>query len=192
MTLRTKCRWLRRLGTIAAPLLAGALLASCASIIGPRQVELPLARLQQGLDKRFPVNNQILTMFDVRLSRPQLALLPDDDRVALAMDATVSPPFIGQSWHGSLAMSGHLTLDPARNAVFIGAARVDRFAIDGVDEALRRQLAKMASLVTERVVEEVPLYNFRPEDLRYAGVQFVPTKITTTRTALVVTFEPAR
>ncbi|MET3133036.1 hypothetical protein AAKU55_003318 [Oxalobacteraceae bacterium GrIS 1.11] len=175
-----------------ASLLACGLLASCAGLIGPRQLEVPLARLQQGLERRFPVENKLLNVFDVSLSRPQLSLLPESDRVALTMAATVSPPFnqlLGQSWHGTVALSGHLVLDARRNAVFISDARIDRLAADGVDPALQRQFAKLASLFTDQAVKDIPVYSFRAEDLRYAGVQFMPTAITSTPNALVLTFE---
>jgi len=38
----------------------------------------------------------------------------------------------------------------------------------------------------------MPVYTFEQKDLRYAGVQFVPTRIQTTRSGLVVTLEPAK
>jgi hypothetical protein len=41
-------------------------------------------------------------------------------------------------------------------------------------------------------VRDVPVYSFRMEDLRYAGVQFVPTRINARPDALVITLEPAR
>jgi hypothetical protein len=44
----------------------------------------------------------------------------------------------------------------------------------------------------DKVVRDVPVYTFRMEDLRYGGVQFVPTRISVRRNALVVTIEPVR
>jgi hypothetical protein len=38
----------------------------------------------------------------------------------------------------------------------------------------------------------VPLYSFRAEDLRYAGVQFVPTSIRAVPGALRVRLEPVK
>jgi hypothetical protein len=38
----------------------------------------------------------------------------------------------------------------------------------------------------------MPVYTFHPEDLRYAGVQFIPTRLETAPGALFVTLEPAR
>jgi hypothetical protein len=171
--------------------LACGLLASCASLVGPRQVEIPLHKLQAGVDRRFPINNRALELFDIHLSRPQLSLA-NADRVGLDMDASVAPPFMKQSWSGSLTLSGRLVVDPARGAVFITDPQVDRFVIDGMDPGRQRQLSKFANVLIGEVVTDMPVYSFRMEDLRYGGVQFVPTRITTTPNALVVTLEPAK
>jgi hypothetical protein len=171
---------------------ACSLLASCATIIGPRQIELPLDKLQAGLDRRFPMNNRMLELFDVRLSRPMLSLIPERDRVALTMQAAVAPPFLKQSWNGSLDLSGRLYVDAARGAVFMAEPRVERFVIDGINESYQRQMTKVANILMDKVIDDVPVYSFRMEDLRYGGVQFVPTRMTTTSRGLLVTLEPAR
>jgi hypothetical protein len=179
-----------RYGAIA--LLACGLLAACASLVGPREIKIPLYKLQAGVDRRFPVQNRALELFDIHFSRPQLSLVSGTDRVALAIDAQVAPPFIKQSWSGSLALSGRLYLDVQRGAVFLTDPQVDKFVIDGIDEGRQRQLGKVANALMGTVVADVPVYSFRLEDLRYGGVQYLPTRITTTSDALVVTVEPAR
>ena len=172
--------------------LACAVLASCASLVGPRDIELPLNKLQSGLDRRFPLNNRALELFDIELSRPQLALQPESDRMSLSMDALVAPSFLRQSWRGSLVLSGRLYVDAQRGTVLMAEPQVERFTIDGVDDARQRQFARVAGLLMNKVASDVPLYHFRPEDLRYGGVQFVPTRITTTARGLRVFVEPAR
>ena len=168
--------------------LAG-LLASCSSLIGPRQVELPLHKLQAGLDKRFPINERLLELFDIQLTRPQLALQPDQDRVALAVEASVAPPF-ARAWTGNIAFSGRLYIDPGRAAVMMAEPRVDRLQL-GNPEA-ERHLTRVANGLIDTVARDMPVYTFEQKDLRYAGVQFVPTRIQTTRSGLVVTLEPAK
>lgn len=192
MTRTISGRWMQFVKAIALPLLMSSLLASCASLIGPRQIELPLTRLQEGLDRRFPVNHRILPTFDIQLARPQLMILPNQGRVSLTIDAAISPPLIQQSWNGSLAISGRLSIDAARRTICISNATVDRFVFDGVDEPRQRLIAKVANVIADKEVKNLPLFSFRPEDLQFAGVQFVPTTILTTPTALVVTLEPVR
>lgn len=175
-----------------AAMAAAAALSSCASFVGPRQVEVPLYKLQAGLDRRFPVDNRMLELVDVRLSRPQLAMLPEADRVGISMDAEIAPPFLKRAYTGRVAFSGRLYVDPNRGAVFMTDPRVDRFALDGVDASSSRQFTKIANVVMDEVVRDVPVYSFRMEDLRYAGVQFVPTRIATSSSGLVVTLEPVK
>lgn len=181
-------RAVKALGVLA---LAG-LVSSCATFVGPRDVEIPLYKLQAGLDRRFPLDNRMLELFDVRLSRPQLSMLPENDRVGLTMAAEIAPPFLKQSFTGSVAFSGRLYVDPARSAVFMTDARVDRFELDGVAASAQRQFTKLANFAMENVTRDVPVYSFRMEDLRYGGVQFVPTRIATTASGLVVTLEPQK
>lgn len=179
----------RTLFRLAAMLAGATLLSSCASILGPRQVELPLHKLQSSLDKRFPINERLLDIFDVQLTRPQLSLVPDQDRVALAVDASVAPPF-ARAWAGNVAFSGRLYIDPGRAAVMMAEPRVDRLRLGNPDA--ERQLARVANTLIDTVARDMPVYAFDQKDLRYAGVQFVPTRIQTTRTGLLVTLEPAK
>jgi hypothetical protein len=178
-------------GLTSALALAGAgLLASCASIVGPRRVELTQAKLQAGLERRFPLRNRMLELFDVQFTHPQLAILPENDRIKLSLEVSVSPPFLRQTWRGSMGFSGRLVLDAARNAVFLSEVRVDRFEVNGFDAARMRELSQAADLLVNEMVRDTAVYTFKPEDLRYAGVQFVPTRLETAPGALVVTLEP--
>lgn len=168
------------------------MLASCSTLIGPRDVTVSLAKMQQGLERRFPIDKRVLSVLEVKVTNPQLSLQPERERVALTVDAAVTPPFIRQHWRGNLAISGRLQLDPQRNAVYLADASVDRVNIEGMDESQQRQFAKVASLLADQLMHETPIYTFKPEDLRYAGVQFVPTQLRTTADGLVVRFEPAK
>jgi hypothetical protein len=182
----------RRVLKLLAVVAGGAVLASCATFTGPREIDIPLSRLQAGLDRRFPVDNHMLELFDVRLSRPQLVMLPQADRVGITLQAEIAPPFLKHPFNGSVALSGRLYVDPSRSAVFMTDARVDNFDLDGIKADASRQFAKLANVVMDNVVRDVPVYSFRMEDLRYAGVQFVPTRIGTTNRGLVVTLEPVK
>lgn len=179
----------RTLFRLATVVLGASLLASCASVFGPREVEVPLHKLQAGLDRRFPLNERLLELFDVQLTRPQLALLPEQDRVALSVDASVAPPF-ARAWTGNVAFSGRLYVDPGRAAVMMAEPRVDHLRL-GNPEA-ERQLTRVANGLIDTVARDLPVYTFDQNDLRYAGVQFVPTRIRTTRTGLQVTLEPVK
>lgn len=171
--------------------LAAGFLAACATLAGPRDIELPLSKLQASLDRRFPMQNRALELFDIELTRPRLSVLNDSGRVAIALDASMSPAFLRQSWRGNLALSGRLYIDAARNAVMLAEPRVEAFNVTGLDGAGGRELTRVANVLMNKVMVDVPLYQFRTEDLRYGGVNFVPTRISTTPRGLMVSVAPA-
>jgi hypothetical protein len=182
----------RRVFKAAGALALGGVLASCANIVGPRRVELPQARLQAGLERRFPLHNRMLELFDVQLTHPRLTIQPETDRIVLTLDVSVAPPFLRQSWSGTMALSGHLLLDAQRNAVLLADTHLDRFDVNGIDASRARDLEHAADLLVSQLVRDMPVYTFRPEDLRYAGIQFVPTSLHTAPGALIATLEPAK
>ena len=168
------------------------LLAACASLLGPREVDIPLALLQQSIANRFPFNNRYLELLEVRVTNPRVTLQPDTNRIVTSMDTSIAPPFTGKSWSGSLSISGQLQVDPSRNALVLADPRVENLAINGLDSPYAKQIARVAGLVGEQLLKDLPLYTFQPDDFRYGGSNFFPTKITTKASGLVVTFEPVK
>lgn len=171
---------------------AALLLASCATLLGPRNVEIPLARLQDAMANRFPFNNRYLELLDIRLTNPQVSLQPDSNRILTSMDAAIAPPFMNRSWNGNFAVSGQLRFDPSRNALVLAEPRVETFNVSGLDPLYANQIRRIGSLIAEQLLKDAPLYTFRPDELSYAGTRFNPTQILTRSNGLVVTFEPAR
>lgn len=176
------------LGCAAAPLM----LTSCATLFGPREVDIPLARLQEALANRFPFNSRYLELLDVRVTNPRVSLLPETNRILIGADAAVAPPFMNKSWLGNLGVSGQLRVDPARSALVLVDPRVETFNVQGLDPLYANQIRRVGSLLAEELLRDVPLYTFHPEQFRYAGTNFNPTRIITRQNGLVVTFEPAR
>ncbi|KIF83755.1 DUF1439 domain-containing protein [Noviherbaspirillum autotrophicum] len=168
------------------------MLTSCASLVGQRDVEIPLAKLQDAIANRFPFNNRYLELLDVRVTNPRVSLQPNTNRILTSMDTSIAPPFSNQAWTGSLAISGQLRVDPSRNALVLAEPRVENFAVNGLDSPFANKIVRVGALVAEQLLADMPLYTFQPNDFRYGGTNFFPTKITTKPNGLVVTFEPAR
>jgi len=171
---------------------AALLLTSCASLLGPRNVEVPLARLQDTVATRFPFNNRYLELIDVRVTNPRVSLQPDANRIRLGTDIAIAPPFM-KAWNGTLTISGQLKFDAARNALVLSEPRVEGFTILGLDSPYyAAKVSQISALLAEQLLKDVSLYTFRPDEFRYGGVNFIPTQIATRPNGLVVTFEPAR
>ena len=168
------------------------LLAGCASVVGPREVTVPIEKLQSSLAARFPFRQRYLELLDVSATNPRLQLQPDTNRVVATVDAAIAPVFMRRTFTGSFTFSGMLAIDAARNAVVLRAPRMENLTLDGIDDKLTGQLARISGSLAEGTLGEVPVYLFDPAQFRYAGVQFIPTRIVTTSRALVVTFEPVK
>lgn len=174
-------------------LIASALLLSaCASLLGPREMNIPLAQLQEAIATRFPFNNRYLQLLDIRVTNPRVTMLPDTNRILTSMDTSVAPPFMNKAWNGNLAISGRLHFDPSVNALVLAEPRVETFNVQGLDPLYSNRIVAAGSLIAEQLFKNIPLYTFSPDELKYAGTRFNPTKITTGKNGLVVTFEPAR
>jgi hypothetical protein len=183
---------MKRIFTALLVMMTALLLVSCATLVGPRQVEVPLYKLQDALDRKFPFNNRYLELLNITVSNPRLVLQPETNRIITNVDTTIAPLFLNHSWKGSIALSGVLQIDASRNAVILANPHVDQFTIPGLDAAYATQLTKVGDILVEEILRDVPLYTFKPSDFRYAGITFYPTKIDTTSYSLVITFEPVK
>ncbi len=171
-------------------MLITALLASCASMLPMQEVEVPLSRLQREIDKRFPINNRYLDLFDVTLSQPRLALDPANDRLVAAFDAAVLPPLARKALEGRMQISGRLRIDPKRRAIVLTEPRLD--SLGTLATAGNGTLGKLGVLLAEDLLDNTALYTFAPDAFTVLGQRFNPTRITTRNNSLVVSFEPAK
>lgn len=167
-------------------------LSACASLLGPRDLELPLSTLQSSLERRFPFNNRYLGLFDIQLRAPRLGLQTGSNRVITSFDAAIAPAWLKRSWQGNFALSGELAIDPVKNAVILTDPRVESLNIGGLDATYAKQLQKISGIIAEELFRGMPLYTFAPDEFLYGGTSFLPTKINTRSNGLVVTFEPVK
>lgn len=180
-----------RLRSLMLPV-AALLLSSCAAMLGPQEMEIPLSKLQESIARRVPIDKHVAQFLDLRITNPQVSVVPGTDRILTSMDTSISPPLTSKSWSGNLAISGLLEIDQDRHAVVLAEPRVEKFTVNGLDTQYANQLTRIGNLVAEQLLENVPLYTFTPEQLTYAGTRFHATGIKTKANGIVVTFEPTR
>ena len=170
--------------------LGAVILSGCANLTGPRVIEVPYSKLQAGLERRFPLNQRLMEVVDVELTQPRLLPQSEPGRLGLAFDAGVSSPFAQQSWRGKVRLSGRLTLDAVRQAVVLAEPRIDQIDLGGMEARRAEQVTRVLNLLAGKLVSDVPVYSFRDSDMRYAGVQFAPTRLETRPGGLALTVEP--
>ena len=167
-------------------------LSGCASLLPPQEIEIPLSRLQQSIQKKFPYTERYFSLLDVTLSNPVLSTQPAADRMLIALDAQVLPPLIKTPWQGELLVSGSLRIDPVRRAVLLTEPRLENIKLDAATGSYTSRVARLGKQLAEDLIGETVLYSFAPDAFVVAGKRFVPTRITTRKDSLVVSFEPAK
>ena len=177
---------------LALSLLTLTLLSGCASLLPPQEIEIPLSRLQQSVQKKFPYAERYFGLLDVTLSNPVLSTRPAADRLLIALDAQVLPPLMKTPWQGELLVSGVLRIDAARRAVLLTEPRLENIKLDAATGSYTSRLARLGTQLAEDLIGETVLYTFAPDAFVVAGQRFVPTGITTRKDSLVVSFEPAK
>lgn len=184
-------RWQRQ-ALLALSVLMLALLSGCASLLPPQEIEIPLSRLQQSVQKKFPYAERYFGLLDVTLSNPVLSTRPAADRLLIALDAQVLPPLMKTPWQGELLVSGVLRIDPAKRAVLLTEPRLENIKLDAATGSYTSRLARLGTQLAEDLIGETVLYTFAPDAFVVAGQRFIPTGITTRKDSLVVSFEPAK
>ncbi len=167
-------------------------LAGCASMAGPREVEIPLARLQEALARKFPISQRYLGLVDIAATNPRVQVQVESNRLVATVDAAITPVFKPRQLSGSFTISGIPAIDAQRHMVVLHEPRTEKLTLDGVDPLLTSQLAKVSDLLAQRLLSDVALHTFDPAQFRHAGVQYYPTRIRATPQGLVVTFEPVK
>ena len=84
----------------------------------------------------------------------------------------------GQPLQGTLAISSALKYDPVRRAVLLDHPSVERVDVNGMPPAYCQQLTAIGGTVAQQVLDQYPIYTFRPEQLRYGGRDVEPGAIT--------------
>lgn len=167
-------------------------LSGCSILVGQRELEIPLAQMQQAMDKKFPLKNRYMEFFDISLTHPRLTLQPDTNRITTTLDAVAAPFFLKKEWKGSMSFSGSLQFDAAKNAIVLADIHIENMNLADADAVNTKAWEKVGRLLAEQTLKEVALYTFKPTESHYGGINFVIVKIVTKPDALVVIFEPAK
>lgn len=172
--------------------LAAGLLAACASPFGPRTVDVPQARLQELIARRFPIDKRVFDAIDLTVDSPRLSLQPDSNRIAVELALRAgSGGAVSAQMAGSLLVSEGLRFEPSDNTVRLVDVRVERFAIDGLPGNWQRQLDRLGKPFAKALLEDQVLYALRPKDVAVLeGRSVRPGDLRVTATGLSITLLP--
>ena len=105
---------------------AGLGLAACSPWTGPRLITLGEAELADRVGRLFPQTRRLLDLLDIELSAPRLRLLPESNRLALALWLRTRERLLGHVGHGQLAFDCALRWAPQDASLRLTQLRVQQ------------------------------------------------------------------
>lgn len=119
------------------------------------------------IEKQFPFNNRYLELFDVVLDRPQVRLIPAENRIGTAMGYNIGASLLGmRPVQGKLDLSYSLRFEPSDQSVRLTQVRVERFDVPGVPSALSSRVNRLGGLLAEELLKDFVIHRLKPEDLQ--------------------------
>jgi hypothetical protein len=134
-------------------------------------------QVQSAVQRKFPYRRQMQQLFDVSLTNPVVVLEPERNRVAVRLDAQFASPLIEQPVSGVFTLSSELAWDSARRSVVLKSPSVDSVDMQGAAAAYGQQVGAVAALAAAQLLDNYPVYTFKPEQLQFAGVNYEPGTI---------------
>ncbi|SUA92541.1 Protein of uncharacterised function (DUF1439) [Pandoraea pulmonicola] len=135
--------------------------------------------IEAAVDKRFPTTLNYGQLLSVELTHPRIGFNPQANRVNTQVDAQLQNVLLqGQPLKGVLAISSALKYDPVKRAILLDNPSVERVDVNGMPPAYGQQLTAIGGTVAQQVLNQYPLYTFKPEQLRYGGREVEPGAIT--------------
>jgi hypothetical protein len=183
-----------RLRLAGATGLASALaLAACASLIGPRTIEIPKEELLSKLGQRFPVTQRVMNLLDISVSAPSLDLLPDTNRVAASIPLVAHEMLGGRDHPGRIKLSFGLRYEPQDLSVRLTGVKIEQVDIEGLPALFQQGLTRLGAAVAEERLQDQAVHHFKPDDLRSAdrmGYEVGEIRVTATGLAIKLTPRP--
>lgn len=143
-------------------------LAGCAGILGPRTVVITKEELTTKIAKPFPVSNRIMDLLDVKAQAPRLQFHPKDNRVGTEFDLSATDNLFKKTYQGTIGVSFGLRFEPKDLTLRLTAVKVDQIGLAGLPATLQRYLTRLGAWIAEDKLQDYPVHQFKPEDLRTA------------------------
>ncbi|MBP7881836.1 MAG: DUF1439 domain-containing protein, partial [Candidatus Methylopumilus sp.] len=93
---------------------------------------------------------------------------------------------------GKLDISGKLRFDTATNSVVLDDPKVESLNLDGLGSQYGEFLNVIAKKLGGEMLNGLPLYTVKPEDLKVGSMQYNPKDMQITDKGLQITLSPVR
>lgn len=165
-------------------------LASCATMMGDRTVNVTGDEIAEKLNEKLAVPISLMKIFDVNLSNALVTFDQETGRMKTMMDTKLSSQLFDESVAGNIGISGKLRFDAAKNAIVLDEPKIENLSFDGTDDKFNQVLNALAAEIGGDLLNGLTLYTVKPEDLQFAGTQYNPKDMVVTNQGLQLTLSP--
>jgi hypothetical protein len=109
-----------------------------------------------------------MDLLDVKAQAPRLQFHPKDNRVGTEFDLSATDNLFKKTYQGTIGVSFGLRFEPKDLTLRLTAVKVDQIGLAGLPATLQRYLTRLGAWIAEDKLQDYPVHQFKPEDLRTA------------------------
>lgn len=147
-------------------------LAVCAKPLlglGPFSYTISQAQLQRAIDHRFPYRRSLGDLLELQLQAPRLSLLPQRNRLATALDLTLSGQLLNDVYTGTLVMDYDLRFEPSDDTIRMAHVQVTSLNLEGIPVPYQDLVQQYAPRLAEQLLDEFPLHRISAKTMARAN-----------------------
>lgn len=130
----------------------------CASVV-PREFTTSEREMQAALSSRFPLQQKVLEVFEVRISSPRVLLQPGAGRMMLGFDMGLRETVLSRrDLRGNIMFSSALRYEPSDGTIRLDRVRRENIAIDGLPPLLASGLNRWGGWLAESMLEGLEIH----------------------------------
>jgi len=157
---------------------------------GSKTYTIAQDQLQATVAKRFPYQQKLADVLDLKILSPRLALLPDTNRIGTELDLNLRERIGGRTYTGSMALDYGLRFERADNSVRMTGVRVSSVKLHNLPEPFNEAITRHMPRLAEQLLNDYPLHTFSEQDMMLvSGLGFEPGEIKVTPQGLRVTLD---
>lgn len=181
-------RFLAKFFVLLPCFLLVSLVSGCASL-STRTVSVSETDIQNRIAKNLNAPITLLRLFNVTLSNPIVKLDEKTGLLNTTIDANIANSLNKKTITGKLSISGKPRYDAASNTLMLSNTKVDKLNIDDADVQFNKLVSTLTEGFGEGLLNDIPLYRVKAEDLRIGNRTFAPTEFKVVGDHLFITLK---
>jgi hypothetical protein len=165
------------------------LLSACASLV-PKDYLVTNEQLNRAWGKSFPLQRSLGNgLFNASMATPEVSFLTAQNRINLATNFSVSSLLAGEV-KGRIGLSGALRYDAEQRALYLQDPNLETLEVDQGAPELGKALRPALNMMLSEYLRANPLYQFKQDEMRYAGKEIDITKISVVENGIKFDLKP--